>query len=94
MALESPSWHENRSHRHLDLQGNCYGCGAGLQNQQAGSAGYVNGEVYVVKKQHRQLGQVLCERCQALSHGGMIPGVLERTAARRAPASRPDAHEM
>ncbi len=65
----------------LYMQGTCYGCGAGLQIEQPGSAGYVSQETYAVKKQHRQLRQVLCERCQNLSNAGMVPGVLERSSA-------------
>ncbi|KAK9841484.1 hypothetical protein WJX74_006630 [Apatococcus lobatus] len=74
--------------------GTCYGCGAGLHTEQPGSAGYINQEVYAVKKQHRQLQQVLCERCQALSHGGMVPGVLERSSRQQDPPGGHSAAQM
>ena len=76
------------------LQGTCYGCGAGLHTEQPGSAGYVSQEVYAVKKQHRQLQQVLCERCQALSHGRMVPGVLERSHRQQTPPGAQPAAQL
>eukprot|EP00899_Mesostigma_viride_P029182 jgi/Mesvir1/9449/Mv17839-RA.1 len=50
----------------------CYGCGASLQIEDVGMPGYLPPEVYAVKRQHRQLGSVLCERCKALGHGKMV----------------------
>lgn len=40
-------------------------------------AGYVERERYEVKLRHRQLGQLLCYRCQELSNGAMIPAVAD-----------------
>ncbi|MEW5318490.1 MAG: hypothetical protein WDW38_009708 [Sanguina aurantia] len=57
----------------------CYGCGARLQIDTPVGAGYVPPEKYAVKQKHKQLGQVLCERCSGLSNGAMIPGVEDFT---------------
>jgi hypothetical protein len=40
-------------------------------------AGFVEAERYEVKRRHRQLGQLLCLRCQSLSNGAMIPAVAD-----------------
>lgn len=40
-------------------------------------AGYVERERYETKLRHRQLGQLLCHRCQELSNGAMIPAVAD-----------------
>jgi hypothetical protein len=40
-------------------------------------AGYVEADRYEVKRRHRQLGQLLCLRCQSLSNGAMIPAVAD-----------------
>ena len=56
-------------------QASCYGCGVRLQLDDPNSSGYVEREKYAVKAQHRQFDQLLCTRCQSLSHGQMIPGV-------------------
>ena len=59
-------------------RGNCYGCGVRLQTGAAElPVGYVERERYEVKRRHRQLGQLLCRRCQELSNGAMIPGVAD-----------------
>ena len=59
------------------LQGSCYGCGLQLQTQESDVAGYVDPETYASSKQHgvRHLNMLLCERCQQLAHGRMIPAV-------------------
>ncbi|GLC36226.1 hypothetical protein PLESTB_001366400 [Pleodorina starrii] len=56
-------------------QGCCYGCGAPLQTEVPVGAGYVAPDKYAVKKQHRQLDKVLCQRCSELCNGAMIPAV-------------------
>ncbi len=61
--------------RQLLLQGACYGCGLGLQTLQPGAAGYVTQEKYATRLQHRHLNKLLCERCQELSNGHMVPAV-------------------
>ncbi|KAF5835958.1 hypothetical protein DUNSADRAFT_6623, partial [Dunaliella salina] len=53
----------------------CYGCGTVLQCTDPNGAGHVAPEKYELKKMHRQLNQVLCDRCSGLSNGAMIPGV-------------------
>ncbi|KAK9813340.1 hypothetical protein WJX73_001309 [Symbiochloris irregularis] len=57
-----------------EMQWCCYGCGAPLQRQEPGAAGYVTEELFELKKHHRQLRQLLCGRCQDLSNGAMVPG--------------------
>jgi len=57
------------------LQGACYGCGLGLQMVQPGAAGYVTPEKYATRLQHKHLNKLLCERCQELSNGHMVPAV-------------------
>ncbi len=49
-------------------------------------AGYVDRARYETKQRHRQLGQLLCHRCQELSNGAMIPAVAD-FAQREAPAA-------
>ena len=61
--------------RHISLQGACYGCGLGLQMVQPGAAGYVTPEKYATRLQHKHLNKLLCERCQELSNGHMVPAV-------------------
>jgi len=61
--------------RQLVLQGACYGCGLSLQTVQPGAAGYVTLEKYATRLQHKHLNKFLCERCQELSNGHMIPAV-------------------
>jgi len=61
--------------RQLVLQGACYGCGLNLQTVQPGAAGYVTLEKYATRLQHKHLNKLLCERCQELSNGHMIPAV-------------------
>lgn len=56
-------------------KGNCYGCGASLQTYIPSGAGYVKPDKYETKARHRQLKQVLCERCSGLCNGAMIPAV-------------------
>jgi len=53
----------------------CYGCGSVLQCTDPNGAGHLAPEKYELKKMHRQLNQVLCDRCSELSNGAMIPGV-------------------
>ncbi|KAK4489424.1 hypothetical protein RD792_005233 [Penstemon davidsonii] len=53
----------------------CYGCGAPLHTSESDSPGYVEPEVYNLKKKHKQLRTVLCGRCRLLSHGHMITAV-------------------
>ncbi|KAI8474444.1 MAG: hypothetical protein J3K34DRAFT_518182 [Monoraphidium minutum] len=60
-------------------QGACYGCGAPLQTQIASGPGYVRADKYEVKARHKQLNQVLCERCSGLCNGAMIPAVEDFT---------------
>ncbi|KAL4421002.1 hypothetical protein ABPG77_008839 [Micractinium sp. CCAP 211/92] len=67
-------------------RGHCYGCGARLQVQDPEVAGYVDRARYETKQRHRQLGQLLCHRCQELSNGAMIPAVAD-FAQREAPAA-------
>lgn len=61
--------------RQLFLQGACYGCGLALQRVQPGAAGYVTPEKYASRLQHKHLNKLLCERCQDLSNGRMVPAV-------------------
>ncbi|XP_063948010.1 putative nitric oxide synthase isoform X1 [Daucus carota subsp. sativus] len=53
----------------------CYGCGAPLQTVENDAPGYVDADMYQLKKKHHQLRTVLCGRCQLLSHGHMITAV-------------------
>ena len=53
----------------------CYGCGVRLQTDDPSSSGYVPPEKFETKARHKQFDQLLCTRCQDLSHGKMIPGV-------------------
>ncbi|KAL9672952.1 hypothetical protein QQ045_029205 [Rhodiola kirilowii] len=53
----------------------CYGCGAPLQILEKDAPGYVDQDLYDLKKKHRQLNTVLCGRCRLLSHGHMITAV-------------------
>lgn len=46
-------------------------------------------ERYEVKRKHKQLGQLLCIRCQGLSNGAMIPAVAD--FAQREPGPAPAA---
>ena len=55
----------------------CYGCGADLQTEAPAAAGYVEPDRYQLKAQHRQLKLLLCRRCRALSHGDILPAVVE-----------------
>jgi hypothetical protein len=41
-------------------------------------AGYVPPDKYEVKRKHRQLNKLLCERCSGLCNGAMIPAVQVR----------------
>ncbi|KAL4452721.1 hypothetical protein ABPG75_008383 [Micractinium tetrahymenae] len=72
-------------------RGHCYGCGARLQMQDPEVAGFVERERYETKARRRQLGQLLCHRCQELSNGAMIPAVADfaqrEEAAEAAPAA-------
>ncbi|OWM79450.1 NO-associated protein 1, chloroplastic/mitochondrial [Punica granatum] len=53
----------------------CYGCGAPLQTYEVDAPGYVDPDIYELKKKHHQLRTVLCGRCRLLSHGHMITAV-------------------
>ncbi|XP_058104799.1 putative nitric oxide synthase isoform X2 [Magnolia sinica] len=53
----------------------CYGCGAPLQTEEDDAPGYVDPDMYELKKRHRQLRTLLCGRCKLLSHGHMITAV-------------------
>ena len=59
------------------LRVGCYGCGAELQTSEPAGAGYVEPERYELKKAHRQLRLLLCRRCRALTHGEILPAVVE-----------------
>jgi nitric-oxide synthase len=62
----------------------CSFAGASLQCEQPAAAGYVEQDRYELKAMHRQLRLLLCRRCRALSHGEILPAVVEgrlRTAA-------------
>ena len=56
-------------------QHTCYGCGTALQTQNLQLPGYIQPDIFQLKKKHRQLRQVLCGRCQELSHGQMRQAV-------------------
>lgn len=58
-------------------QPKCYGCGEILQTDDPSSLGYTSSEKYEIKKRHKQLDTLLCARCQGLSHGNMIPAVVD-----------------
>ncbi|KIY95277.1 Putative nitric oxide synthase [Monoraphidium neglectum] len=60
-------------------KGACYGCGAPLQTDIASGPGYVRPDKYDLKARHKQLNQVLCERCAGLCNGAMIPAVEDFT---------------
>lgn len=55
----------------------CYGCGTSLQLSDPDYPGYVERQKFEIKQQHKQLDQLLCSRCQALSNGAMIPAVAD-----------------
>ena len=55
----------------------CYGCGADLQTVAPAAAGYVEPERYELKAVHRQLRLLICRRCRALTHGEILPAVVE-----------------
>jgi rubredoxin len=57
----------------------CYGCGAALQTEVPAAAGFVAPDKFELKRKHRQLQQVLCERCAGLCNGAMIPAVQDFT---------------
>ena len=59
----------------MTLQGSCYGCGLPLQAAQPGVAGYVAADKAAPMVQHKHNKRILCERCQELSNGRMIPAV-------------------
>ncbi|CAG9465946.1 unnamed protein product [Pedinophyceae sp. YPF-701] len=56
-------------------KGHCYGCGIALQVEAPAAPGYVEREKYETKRRHKQLDQILCTRCVALSQGSMVPAV-------------------
>jgi nitric-oxide synthase len=60
----------------------CYGCGTYVQTLHPDETGFVPPELYDTKKKHRQLNQLLCARCQALSNGAMVPGVADFSTGR------------
>lgn len=60
----------------------CYGCGTYVQTLHPDETGFVPPELYDTKKRHRQLNQLLCARCQALSNGAMVPGVADFSTGR------------
>jgi nitric-oxide synthase len=64
----------------------CYGCGADLQIEAPAAAGYVEPDRYKLKAQHRQLKLLLCRRCRALSHGDILPAVVEGRLKTATPA--------
>ncbi|KAL0044056.1 hypothetical protein WJX82_006266 [Trebouxia sp. C0006] len=66
---------EQETHPKTSPKGACYGCGLGLQMVQPGAAGYVTPEKYATRLQHKHLNKLLCERCQELSNGHMVPAV-------------------
>lgn len=66
-----------RLSKEAKLHVGCYGCGAGLQTDEPGAAGYVEPARYELKAQHRQLRLLLCQRCRSLSHGEILPAVVE-----------------
>ena len=68
----------------------CYGCGADLQMDVLGAAGYVEPERYEVKAVHRQLKQLLCRRCRALSQGEILPAVVEGRLKAAVPTRPPE----
>eukprot|EP00468_Gymnochlora_sp_CCMP2014_P009212 CAMPEP_0167746952 /NCGR_PEP_ID=MMETSP0110_2-20121227/4001_1 /TAXON_ID=629695 /ORGANISM="Gymnochlora sp., Strain CCMP2014" /LENGTH=483 /DNA_ID=CAMNT_0007631779 /DNA_START=85 /DNA_END=1536 /DNA_ORIENTATION=+ len=53
----------------------CYGCGAMLQTEDERAPGFVPVEKYLLKRKHKQTSQLLCSRCQELTHGKAVPGV-------------------
>ena len=55
----------------------CYGCGADLQMEEPGAAGYVEPDRYELKAAHKQLKLLLCCRCRSLSQGDILPAVIE-----------------
>lgn len=57
------------------LAAHCYGCGAPLQSELVDSPGYVDIEIFELKKRHHQLRTILCGRCKLLSHGHMVTAV-------------------
>lgn len=61
--------------RRMTVQGSCYGCGLPLQTAQPGVAGYVAADKATPMVQHKHNKRILCERCQELSNGRMIPAV-------------------
>lgn len=55
----------------------CYGCGAELQCDLEGAAGFLDPEKYELKARHRQLRKQLCTRCTQMSGGAILPAVVE-----------------
>jgi len=51
------------------------GCGSKLQTVDPTRVGFLSVDKYAIKKRHKQLNQVLCSRCVALSNGEMIRAV-------------------
>ncbi|KAK9916297.1 hypothetical protein WJX75_001022 [Coccomyxa subellipsoidea] len=72
----SPEFEQDLQDDH-PRRGSCYGCGAALQTEEASAPGYVPEEKYEEKRRHRQLGTLVCRRCQELSNGAMVPGVAD-----------------
>ena len=79
------------NHCHVDTW-NCLLAGANLQTMDPSAAGYVEPDRYELKATHRQLRLLLCRRCRALSHGEILPAVVEgRLRAAPTPTSDADA---
>eukprot|EP00892_Ulva_mutabilis_P003852 jgi/Ulvmu1/1839/UM119_0058.1 len=57
--------------------GSCYGCGVQLQFQDPAHPGFVDEGEYTKKQKHKQQHTILCARCQALTHGKMVPAVID-----------------
>lgn len=53
----------------------CYGCGVQIQTEWTGRAGYVTPKNLQLKRQFRQLDQLLCTRCQDMCQNRNIPAV-------------------
>ena len=49
------------------------------------AAGFVEADRYELKAQHRQLKLLLCRRCRSLSHGEILPAVVEGRLKAAAP---------
>ena len=90
VALPAQLCHEFPSEDVAGAQGTCYGCGAALQTEQEGAAGYVEPEKYELKRVHRQLSQLVCGYVRQISMHAIHPSASVSPSAPLPAACNPD----